>query len=148
MDLVQEPVQEKFQLAEQIQQLLTSNGDKVTAGPSLVRVTVDIRPTDPLTWLAVQPHDVKTYWCDRERRLEIAGVGIAAQEPTSTDTSEMLQRLRSQLTTDNGTRWLGGFSFDGRDATQNDTDWEWYGRGRFIVPRFEVIAENGVQHLA
>ncbi|HCN08574.1 MAG TPA: isochorismate synthase [Lentisphaeria bacterium] len=148
MDLVQEPVQEKFQLAEKIQQLLTSNGDKAAAGPSLVRVTVDIRPTDPLTWLAVQPHDVKTYWCDRERRLEIAGVGIAAQEPTSTDTSEMLQRLRSQLTTDNGTRWLGGFSFDGRDATQNDTDWEWYGRGRFIVPRFEVIAENGVQHLA
>ena len=61
MDLVQEPVQEKFQLAEQIQQLLTSNGDKAAAGPSLVRVTVDIRPTDPLTWLAVQPYLYVTY---------------------------------------------------------------------------------------
>ena len=148
MDLVQEPVQEKFQLAERIQQLPGNSSAKANAGHTIVRVTVDIRPTDPLTWLAVQPHDVKTYWCDREHRLEIAGVGIAAHEPTSTDTAEMFQRLRSQLTADSGARWLGGFSFDGRDTTQSDTDWDWYGRGRFIVPQFEVIAENGVQQLA
>ena len=96
MDLVQEPVQEKFQLAEQIQQLLTSNGDKAAAGPTLVRVTVDIRPTDPLTWLAVQPHDVKTYWCDRERRLEIAGNELTQydREPNLQNRAVVLLKYR------------------------------------------------------
>jgi menaquinone-specific isochorismate synthase len=148
MDLVQEPVQAKFRLAERIQSLLghESPGSERT----IIRVAVDIDAMDPLAWLAAQPHATKVYWCGRDHNVQFAGVGVAAEEPATADAQALLQHLRSQSATDSGVRWFGGFSFAGQDdaALAVDSEWDWYRSGRFIVPRFELISEHEKYYLA
>ena len=37
-------------------------------------------------------------------------------------------------------QWYGGFCFDERHS---DADWEEFGAYRFVIPRFELAAQNG-----
>ena len=72
----------------------------------LVRVQISVRRTDLLDWLNQQSDGIKTYWCDRRKSLEVAGVGAAdlIQLASASSYESLLKRVSRYLNT--LMRWL------------------------------------------
>ncbi len=114
----------------------------------LVRLSVIVSDTEPLSWLAAQEDPVRVYWRGREGDLESAGIGFADVfgDNGTSDTRTVLWRLRSMLTSaDRGVRYYGGMRFD--ESAPIDPTWSPFGRYRFYLPRFEVQSEAGLTRL-
>jgi menaquinone-specific isochorismate synthase len=110
----------------------------------ILQVEVQIPNLEPLSWLAKQSIDVKTYWADRTGNLKIAGVGIAdlVTDDRSIDRSQIFNQLRQNLSPlFPQIRYYGGIDFS-QDRPRS-LAWKLFGNYRFVVPRFE-IRSNGI----
>jgi menaquinone-specific isochorismate synthase len=109
----------------------------------ILRVEVRIPMVEPLSWLAIQESDVKTYWADRDGRFTMAGVGIldivAGDLPINYPT--VFDRLRQNLSSlFPQVRYYGGIGFSQNRSI--DANWQLFGNYRFIVPKFEMWADG------
>ncbi len=109
----------------------------------VVRVDVSIPQLEPLTWLARQTADVKTYWCDRQGQFTVAGIGsidtITGHVPI--DYPIIFGQLRQKLSPlFPHVRYYGGIGFD-RDLWL-DPSWQLFGNYRFVMPRFEIWTDG------
>ncbi len=109
----------------------------------VLRVDISIPQREPLTWLARQTADVKTYWCDRQGQFTIAGIGsidtIAGHVPI--DYPIIFGQLRQKLSPlFPNVRYYGGIGFD-RDRWL-DPRWQLFGNYRFVIPRFEIWTDG------
>lgn len=116
----------------------------------IVRIDLKIsNDIEPLKWLIQQKSSVKTYWSDREHKFEIAGIGEADVffGKDSIDYSSLFTKLQKRLSpVYKHLRYYGGISF--RQKAVIDPSWGKFGNYRFIVPKFEVYAENNETYLA
>ena len=113
-----------------------------TAG-KILQLEVQIPNLKPLSWLAKQSVDVKTYWSERAGNLTIAGVGIAdlVTDERSVDRSQFFHQLRQNLSPlFPQVRYYGGIRFD-RDRSLSPV-WQLFGNYRFVVPRFEIRSDG------
>ncbi len=114
----------------------------------LVRLALEIPPTDPLRWLKYQQDAVQVYWSGRADDRAVAGIGVAdifSKEGFS-DYDALLAQVRTAiLSGDEGLRYYGGIRFDRKQAI--DADWSPLGAYRFWLPRFELQTEAGQSKL-
>ncbi len=109
----------------------------------ILRVEVKIPQLEPLTWLAQQAADVKTYWVDREGKFTMAGVGAldVITGHQAIDYSTIFTRLRQHLSPlFPKVRYYGGISFS--QDLSIDPSWQLFGNYRFIIPNFEVCFDG------
>ena len=109
----------------------------------ILRIEVPIPHIDPLSWLARQQSDVKTYWADRQGQFMMAGVGsidtISSNLPIVY--SHIFGQLRQNLSSlFPHVRYYGGIGFDRSGCI--DPSWELFGSYRFVVPRFEIWTDG------
>jgi menaquinone-specific isochorismate synthase len=110
----------------------------------ILQIEVRIPNLEPLSWLAKQSVDVKTYWSERTGSLTIAGVGIAdlVTDDRPIDYSQIFHQLRENLSPlFPQVRYYGGIGFS-QDRSLSPA-WKPFGNYRFVVPKFE-IRSNGI----
>jgi menaquinone-specific isochorismate synthase len=109
----------------------------------ILRIEVQISTLEPLSWLARQKSDLKTYWADRQGDFMMAGVGavatIAGDRPI--DYPDVFGKLRQSLSPlFPKVRYYGGIGFSqSRSIAPN---WKLFGNYRFVVPRFELWVQG------
>ncbi len=116
----------------------------------LVRIEVKIDDLNLLQWLLNQEGEVKTYWRDREKRFEMAGVGeadVVTGGVMPEDSGMLFDRLKRFLRGKNPRlRYYGGLRFD--TATKADNHWQKFGAYRFVVPLFEIYSDHQATYFA
>jgi menaquinone-specific isochorismate synthase len=134
-----------LKIAERIQHFFKD--DRIALPPTMVgkilRLEVQIPNVDPLSWLARQTSDIKTYWSDRQSSFTMAGVGaletIGGDLPI--DYATVFDRLRQNLSAlFPQVRYYGGVGFWQNPAI--DSNWQLFGNYRFIVPKFEICTDG------
>jgi len=109
---------------------------------SIERMEIRINPVDMLAWLSIQQSEVKIYGTNQDDTMAIAGIGEAAcvRGGRKGDLKKIFKKLRSYLTSRYPyLQWYGGFCFDDHHL---DTDWKEFGAYRFVLPRFELAAQD------
>jgi len=107
------------------------------------RIEIRIRPLDMLVWLSLQPDKVKIYGSDQSDTMAIAGIGeaVVVSGQRKGRLKAVFKQLRDCLSPQYpNLQWYGGFCFDDRKP---DTAWKEFGAYRFVLPRFELAAQNG-----
>ena len=110
---------------------------------SIQRLEIKVHPVDMISWLSLQKDDIKVYGANQSDTVGIAGIGQAAclTDIRFGNFKNIFKQLRHLLTPQYPyLQWYGGFGFDER---HQDADWEEFGAYRFIIPRFELAAQNG-----
>jgi menaquinone-specific isochorismate synthase len=108
-----------------------------------LRIEVPIPSLEPLSWLARQNSDIKTYWSDRQGDFTMAGIGtlniIAGDLPIDYPTifGQLRQNLSSLFP---NVRYYGGIGFS--QDRSIDSNWKLFGNYRFVVPRFEICTDG------
>ena len=113
------------------------------------RVEVACDSADLISWWRRQPFARKVYWSDRDDRLEIAAVGLVAMvgEKVALSDDLMANEIDPIIAQIGGNvRLYGGFRFN--RLTMADDFWEPFGVQHFMLPRFELRADNGQHFLA
>ncbi len=129
--------------------LLDSALAAVSSAPRTVRVEMPIAPVDALQWLRAQQDAAKTYWLDRDRAFEMAGVGVAdgVAGDVALPAQALLAQLRDPLSSSSpGLRYYGGMRFDA--AAPFSARWTPFGAYRFVLPRFEILNRGGQSYFA
>jgi menaquinone-specific isochorismate synthase len=135
----------KKQLTRRVQEALGRSGD---TAPLFHRIAVSLpEHMSPLVWLGSQDYEQKIYWADRNNSFETASIGESASFAIEDLNQrhilvEKLEELLKRST--DGIRFYGGMRFP--SEKQNDTnssDWQHFGAGKFVLPRFELIREHG-----
>lgn len=106
------------------------------------RIEIMIHPVDMLVWLSLQQDNVKIYGANQDDSMAIAGIGeaVCVTGKHKGDLKKIFKKLRSYLTPRYPyLQWYGGFCFDDRHL---DAYWKEFGAYRFVLPRFEVAAQN------
>ncbi len=109
----------------------------------ILRVEVQIPTVEPLSWLAKQTADVKTYWADRDGDFTMAGVGILdiVTGDLPIDRATVFDRIRQNLSSlFPQVRYYGGIGFS--QERWIDINWKQFGNYRFIVPKFELWTDG------
>jgi len=109
----------------------------------ICRFEVEVDGLVPLDWLCIQKNHPKTYWSDREKNFETAGVGATQilRDDSSLCLADALRKIEDNLTSATGTiRYYGGICFDQDDRLP--ASWQQFGLFYFIVPEFELCREN------
>jgi len=109
----------------------------------VIRAEVPVRHLDLLTWLSAQYPRSRGYWCDREGRFELAGIGTADLITGDEDSNygDLTAALRRKLTTAGPpVRYFGGLRF-GSIARQGE-EWRRFGAYRFVLPRCELVRRD------
>ncbi|UCG61594.1 MAG: bifunctional demethylmenaquinone methyltransferase/2-methoxy-6-polyprenyl-1,4-benzoquinol methylase UbiE [Candidatus Zixiibacteriota bacterium] len=114
-----------------------------TRRDGVTRIQVEIPRRDPLIWLSQQRIQEITFWLDREGGFESAGVGMAdcfdtTREPSLANTLAAIDSICAGSDVD--VRYYGGSRFD--VAGTAHSEWEEFGRHRFVLPRWEVVRTN------
>jgi len=110
---------------------------------SIERLEIKIHPVDMLSWLSLQMDDVKIYGSNQSDTVSIAGIGQAAclTDIRLGNFRKIFKELRHLLSPRYPyLQWYGGFCFDERNLQD---DWEEFGAYRFVIPRFELAAQDG-----
>jgi len=122
------------------------------ADERVVRVEVRVDHTKPLAWLRAQSNSSalspRTYWSGRDGGFEVAAVGIAdlVEGDGAPEPSSLRKRFLTTLAaSDRRARYYGGLRFD--PVAQPDDDWKAFGGYRFVLPRFELLVEDGASKL-
>jgi len=140
-------------LADRIQAVL---GAATRTGCRVRRVSVPVSAeASPLDWLRAQDADEATYWSSRDGERAVAGVG-AADVVRNREVPIDYEGLRSQLRDRLGhapasARYYGGLRFDAsqpRAPNGPDRSWDAFETYRFVLPRFELVVEDGRAVLA
>ncbi len=121
------------QLANRIKMAVGMRSQLESKNRFALRLETQINPVDPLLWLASQNCDAHTYWRGRDGDFEMAGVGAAS---VCNQISEINTNCNDDL------RYFGGLRFDTqRPPEEQDAIWKPFAASRFVLPRFELIAE-------
>jgi len=107
------------------------------------RLEIKVEPVDMLSWLSLQKDDVKIYGSNQSDTVSIAGIGqaVCSTDQKTGNIKRIFKQLRNFLSPKYPyLQWYGGFCFDERHA---DDDWKEFGAYRFVIPRFELAAQNG-----
>lgn len=116
----------------------------------LIRVEIPVDNIQPLPWLMNQKSPHKTYWCDRRKRVEMAGVGRADYVRGNngiSDPSALFRRLTEHLDASVTTsRYYGGIRF--RSKKKPDENWRRFGSYYFVIPRFEILSRENKWYFA
>lgn len=134
-----EPAAAIAELGERVRHSLRRSGH----APGVVRVEVPITAPNPAVWLAAQPPGGRTYWADRDRSFVAAGTGdaLTLSVTESSGPRSLFDRIDSLLAGSSGdARFFGGLRFD--SARPVADHWQSFGFGRFILPRFELVARG------
>lgn len=108
----------------------------------VVRIEIDVEPTDILLWLRGAPAGTRRYFRDRSSKLEVAGVGIARRSFFGAHES-----LRLARTSTEGSREPIHFTAQPFDATRSrDSAWSAFEESLCVLPLVEFRRE-GERHL-
>ncbi len=111
---------------------------------TLVRLELPIPAVDPLSWLSSQTSGPKTYWAERDQSMRIVGLGFADSFSSDEliDYDSLFTHISSRLgaNAEDG-KYFGGFSFHPYPNSSNG--WMSFGTCRFVLPRFEVVSDDG-----
>ena len=140
---------------DQIKDVLASHirtlPDKVSpigAPLKILRYEFPCEPLDILTWLHNQQVPQKIYWSGRSGDFEVGGIGVAdvVEGEGRTDHAEVFAYMEDRLAADNPSlRYYGGMNFQ---DPATDTNWQSFASYRFIIPRFELLRQDGQTVLA
>ncbi|HMO52265.1 MAG TPA: isochorismate synthase [Kiritimatiellia bacterium] len=101
--------------------------------------------TDPLAWLNYHNHLIRMYCSNRERRLQIAAIGVADMlryKDEEIAPREALDYVFSRLNVlPPGVRYYGGMRFHDHPRPDDPT-WRRFGRIRFVLPSVELIRDE------
>lgn len=103
-------------------------------GRPLSRIKVAVDSVRPLEWLSGQSTDFKCYWHSRNASGVFAGAGIARKFDDSDAFHGAMALLEKIGDIEDVPRFYGGYAFDG---APNSPEWESFGSGWFVLPRFE-----------
>ncbi len=129
-------------LAEQIRQL-PYRITPVGAPLSVLRFEFFIEPIDILAWLHNQKVQRKIYWSDRRGVVEAGGIGVAdsIEGKGHGRHQEAFEHMETRLSADNvNLRYYGGMAFQ---MNGHRDDWRDFEEYQFIIPRFEIVKNEG-----
>jgi menaquinone-specific isochorismate synthase len=109
----------------------------------IVRLIVPAGRMDPFRWLSEQDVFPKLFWSGREDRAVVAAVGTAdLREAGASEGAGSLSKLLAALPDSgvSGARYYGGARFD--PLGKPDEEWAAFSAYRFVLPRFELHAED------
>ncbi len=127
-------------MAEKIKATLASSAKPLYQNQKIIRLTVQVPDQPLLPWLKSQNFSLKTYWSDRDNRVEAAGVGAADYigDTSGYGYRRLFDRIHNYLDqSDPDVRYYGGFKF-APNQTSHDS-WKRFGRYYFVLPRFELV---------
>jgi len=104
----------------------------------ILRYELSCEPISLLSWLHNQKVDHKIYWSDRDKALEVAGIGIAdiLKSKDKINYKELFEYMEDRLSIDNPhLRYYGGFSFH---ESSSQESWQHFNSCRFVIPQFEM----------
>lgn len=112
---------------------LSCRVERVLAGdhsqePQVARLSMPVRDVEPLAWLRGQQSYPKLYWLGRDDGLEVAAAGAAD--------------VREEVPASPRARYFGGMRFD--PGVEAGKRWRAFGKGRFVLPRFELYPRADV----
>jgi menaquinone-specific isochorismate synthase len=110
----------------------------------LYRVEIEVPYTSPLLWLSAQTTSGRGYFCDRQKTVEIAGVGLAQVFTGSAKASSICNTVRA-IIGNTSARAFGGFRFE--RSAEASPEWNGFGSARFVLPRFELSVVGGICRL-
>ena len=139
-------------LAAALDTLARDSNKSSDSHPRIHRIVIKIDPIDPLDWLRANSRTDGIYWQDRDDSARVAAIG-EADSVTITDALDLQEALRRITRTlkrvDTGIRYFGGLRFDPeRPESLRDNRWDRFAIARFVLPRFEIIADDGKCYLA
>ena len=116
------------------------------------RIEREVKPVDPVDWLASRHEAVRLFWRDRDGARAVAGAGtLAAQRVRGrgpTAVHSLFARLRDSLEgAGEEIRWFGGFAFE-RATRGSRGPWDEFGADCFVLPRLELVRERDRVRLA
>ncbi len=145
------PERIRWTLAEGVDRTLSDAAAEPVglADERVVRVEARVGRMDPFAWLQAQKTPPKLFWSGRdrdERAFQAAALGIAdiVEGDGAPDTAALRKRF-ALISDDPRTRYYGGLRFDPR--SEPDEDWAAFGGYRFVLPRFEMLVEDGISKL-
>jgi menaquinone-specific isochorismate synthase len=135
----------RWLLADSVSHTLSGARLESIADPveRIVRLAVPVGRIDPFRWLSEQRVFPKVYWSGREDRDGVAAVGTAdVREAGVSEGVGSLSKLLAALPDSGGSgaRYYGGGRFD--PLGKADEEWAAFGAYRFVLPRFELHAED------
>ncbi len=108
----------------------------------VVRLEIDVEPTDILLWLRGAPAGTRRYFRDRSSKLEVAGIGIARRALFGEH-----ETLRMARASTEGSREPIHFTAQPFDATRaRDAAWNAFEESSCVLPLVEFRRE-GERHL-
>ena len=135
----------RWLLADRVSQALSGARLESVADPGerIVRLAVPAGRIDPFRWLSEQRVFPKVYWSGRDDRDGVAAVGTAdVREAGVSEGVGSLSKLLAALPDagGSGARYYGGARFD--PSGEPEEEWAAFGAYRFVLPRFELHAED------
>ena len=135
----------RWLLADRVSHTLSEARLESVADPveRIVRLAVPVGRIDPFMWLSGQRSYPKVYWSGREDRAGVAAVGTAdLRDSGVSEGAGSLSKLLAALPDSgvSGARYYGGARFD--PLGKLDEEWAAFSAYRFVLPRFELHAED------
>jgi menaquinone-specific isochorismate synthase len=135
----------RWLLADRVSRALSDARLESLADPveRIARLAVPAGRVNPFRWLSEQRMFPKVYWSGRADRAGVAAVGIAdLREAGVSEGPGSLSKLLALLPDSgvSGARYYGGARFD--PLGQPDEEWAAFNAYRFVLPRFELHAEE------
>ncbi len=111
-------------------------------GGTFKRLEYEIPTIDPLYWLAHQRQEQKLYWSNRERTVELAGIGsvVAIRGWRAADLQAQWAEMTRLLARDERLKFFGGMRFS--EHQNGDQTWQAFPYFHFYLPAFEVIRKE------
>jgi menaquinone-specific isochorismate synthase len=112
-----------------------------------VRLEIEVENFPDLSgWLALQEATGKIYWSSRDDAFAVAALGFADVLTLHEDetAAQLIGRVEDKLQGGSDRlRYYGGLAFNNDVSNENGkaagTAWDKFGRGRFVLPRFELV---------
>lgn len=121
-----------------------SEGPETFLKPGWMRISLPVATLEPLGWLSQQSQEEKIYWANRDRSIEVAGIGKAAhyQGDSFEELPVILGTIQQQLAqADSDIRYFGGLRFNPH-STIGEL-WQPFRAFQFRVPEVELVRKKG-----
>ncbi len=155
--IVSDLVSARELMAERVGELLIEPDlGEIPDTSNTVRLEIEIENLPDLSgWLASQKASGKIYWSSRDESFAMAALGFADAITFEGDetAAHLIGRVEDKLRGGSDRlRDYGGLAFNG-DATSkkrrvSGKAWDKFGRGRFVLPRFELVKSEQTGYFA
>ncbi len=155
--IVSDLVSARNLMAERIGEMLTEPDlEKIPDTPNTVRLEIEIENFPDLSgWLACQSATGNIYWSSRDESFAMAALGCSDVLTLEGDetTAHLIGRVEDKLRGGSDRlRYYGGLAFNGDPNRENirisEGTWDKFGRGRFVLPRFELVKSEQTGYFA